>query len=467
VKKNKKFIISIIVIIVVLIVSIFGLLVKGLQKSKASKDALKVRTETVRKGKLIETINAPGEIEPLTKVDISAKVSARVIELPFEEGDRVTAGDPNANPPIPPSVLVRLDSKDMESRLSSAQASREAQKAQVQVDKAHIVGQRATLTGQKARLEQARTDFDRQSKLLESHDISQSAFDLAKATLDELAAQVDAAEQNIIAAELNLIVMEYNLQAAQARVEEAEESLSYTTITAPMDGIITRLNAEVGEVVMTGTMNNPGTVILTVADLSQMILNAQVDETNVGRIRPNCPAKVHVQAFWEDEFEGVVNSIALTSSLSNTGTKYYETKILLQGDVQKLYTGLTADVDIQVKVHEEVLLVPSQSVLERKVDDLPEAIRKDNPQVDPKKTFCTVVYRVVDNKTVVTPVKVGPSDIIDTIIEAGLSEGDRLVIGPYKVLETIAHDKPIEEIKEETKGADGQEEKPKEEPAND
>jgi HlyD family secretion protein len=467
VKKNKKFIISIIVIIPILILSLFFLLLIGLQKAKASKDILKVRTETVRKGKLIETINAPGEIEPRTKVDISAKVSARVVELPYKEGDRVTAGDPNANPPIPPSILVRLDSRDMESRLNSAKASREAQKAQIEVDRARLVGQKATLVGQKARLEQTRTDFQRQEKLLQSHDISQSAFDQAKAALEELAAQVDAAEQNIKAAELNLIVMEHNLQAAQARVEEAEEALSYTTITAPMDGIITRLNAEVGEVVMTGTMNNPGTVILTVADLSQMILNAQVDETNIGRIQTGQLAKIHVQAFWEDEFEGTVHSIALTSSRSTTGTKYYETKILLQGDVQKLYTGLTADVDIQVKVHEEAILVPSQSVLERKIDDLPEAIRKDNPLVDPKKTFCTVVYRIIDKKTVVTPVRVGPSDIMDTIIEAGLSEGDRVVIGPYKVLETITHDKPIEEMPAEKTDAAGQEKKSSEESSHD
>lgn len=465
-KKNKKVIISIIILVAVLILFIFGILFMGLKKSKGS-SALKVRTETVRKGQLIETINAPGEIEPLTKVDISAKVSARVIELPFEEGDRVTAGDPAADPPIPPSVLVRLDSRDMESRLSSAEASREAQKAQILVEKARIVGQSASLLGQKARLEQAHADFQRQEKLLQSHDISQSDFDQAKATLDELSAQVDAAEQNIKAAELNLVVMEHNLQAAQAHVEEAEESLSYTTITAPMDGIITQLNAEVGEVVMTGTMNNPGTVILTVADLSQMILNAQVDETNVGRIQVGQPAKVHVQAFWEDEFEGIVKSIALTSSRSSTGTKYYETKILLQGDVQKLYTGLTADVDIQVKVHEDVLLVPSQSVLERKIDDLPEAIRNFNPQVDPKKSYCTVVYRVIDNKTVVTPVRVGPSDIIDTIIEAGLSEGDRLVIGPYKVLETLGHDKTVEEETKETKDKPEKTKKSGEESPND
>lgn len=451
--KKKKIIIILISAFVLLYLFFCIIAVSvGVKMKKGNPNALKVRSEQVQRGRLIETVNAPGEIEPRTKVDISAKVSARVIELPFEEGDQVTTGDPTADPPVPASVLVRLDSRDLESRLSSAEASREAQKAQIEVDKARILSQKATLIGQKARLEQAQMEFDRQKKLYESHDISQSAFDQARADLEDLQAQLDAAEQNIKAAELNLVVMEHNLQAAEARVEEAKEALSYTTIVAPMDGIITRLNAEVGEVVMTGTMNNPGTIILTVADLSQMILNAEVDETNVGLVEVGQPAKVHVQAFWEDEFEGVVNSIALTNSRSSAGTKYYETKILLKGDVRKLYTGLTADVDIQVKVYDDVLKVPSQAVLERKTEDLPEDIRNSNPLVDPKKTFLTVVYRIVDGKTTVTPVRVGPSDMTHTIIEEGLSDEDRVLIGPYKVLETIGHGTAVEESKDELSG---------------
>ncbi len=465
-KKKTLFFIIAALIILYLLICIAAVIVV-LKIRKGNPNTVQVRSQPAIRGQLIETVSAPGEIEPRTKVDISAKVSARVIELPFEEGDRVTGGDPTAEPPIPPSVLVRLDSRDLESRLSSAEASREAQKAQILVEKARILSQKASLLGQRARLEQARSEFERQQKLLESHDISQSAFDQSRAGLEELQAQVDAAEQNIKASELNLVVMEHNLKAAEARVDEAKEALSYTTILAPMDGIITRLNAEVGEVVMTGTMNNPGTIILTVADLSQMILNAEVDETNIGLVEVGQPAKVHVQAFWEDEFEGVVNSMALTSSRSNTGTKYYETKILLQGDVRKLYTGLTADVDIRVKVHDDILKVPSQAVLERKTEDLPEDLRKNNALVDLKKTYLTVVYRVVDGKTVVTPVRVGPSDMTHTLIEEGLSDGDRVVIGPYKVLETIGHDTAVEESKDNTAEGGPEKSEPNEAEAND
>jgi HlyD family secretion protein len=135
------------------------------------------------------------------------------------------------------------------------------------------------------------------NQLLESQDISQSAFDQVECNLEQLRSQYESSAHAIKAAELNLKVMEHNLTAAEARVEEAREALSYTTIYSPIDGVITQLNAEVGEVVMTGTMNNPGTVILQVADLSTMILLAEVDETNVGQVQIGQPAKICTPLF--------------------------------------------------------------------------------------------------------------------------------------------------------------------------
>lgn len=433
-KKKKTFVvISCCLLVPGLFVS--GVIFSKKQQAGGAEETLKVRMETVGRGRLVETVNAPGAIEPQNKVDISAKLSARVMELPFREGERVTAN----------AVVVRLDSKDMESRLRSAEASRDAEAARIEVEKARVLGQKATLEGTKAKLAQLRTDFERQEQLLASRDISQSVFDQSKAALEELEAQAAASEQSIKASELSLKVMEHTLMAAEARVEEAKEALSYTTITSPIDGVVTRINAEVGEVVMTGTMNNPGTVILQVADLAKMILSAQVDESYIGQVQVGQPAEVHVQAFWEEVFEGVVETIALTHDMTNAGTKYYETEVLLTGDVSKLYSGLTADVDIQTNVFEDVIMVPSQAVLERKTEELPEELRKGgHPLVDMKKTFLTVVYRAVDGKTVVTPVEIGASDLTHTIIEAGLSEGDVVVVGPYKVLETIAHDQAVE-----------------------
>jgi HlyD family secretion protein len=444
VKKSRIIIIT--VVAAVFAFSIFGMMVAG--KIKASGNAAVVRVEHPQRGELLEFVSAPGEIEPKTNVEISAKISARITDLPYDEGARVTHGDPNANPPVPASVLVRLDAKDLESQLLSAQAARSAQAAQIEVEKARLAGQKASLVGLEASLKQAERDLERQKGLLDTKDISQAAFDQAKLALDDLKAQYESAIHTLQAADLNLVVLKHNLEAADARISQAEEALSYTTITSPIDGVVTRLNAEVGELVMTGTMNNPGTVIIEVADLSKMLVVAQVDEADVGKLKVGQKATVHVDAFPDQEFTGVVDSIALAHSMSRTMTKYFRTEILLDTADQKLYSGLTAHVDIETRKHTDVLKVPTQAVLGRETDSLPLKIRENSPHVDTAKAYATVVYRYVDGKAVVTPVKIGQSDLTHTIILSGITEEDKIVVGPYKQLENIKHDQKIRDERE-------------------
>ncbi|MCE5185297.1 MAG: efflux RND transporter periplasmic adaptor subunit [Planctomycetaceae bacterium] len=436
---KKKNLIIIIIAGSVGVLLLMLLVAAGSVKGRKAGVTTTVRLETVAPGEFVEIINAPGEIRPKSEVDISAKVSARIVELPVKEGDKVKEGD----------ILIRLDSKDLESQLRSAEASRDAQKAGIEVEKARILSQTASLKGTLATLKQQEQEFERQHTLLVSNDVSQASFDQCQSRLDELKAQYEAAAQTIKAAELNLIVMDHNLKAADARVEEVQEALSYTTISSPIDGVITQLNAEVGEVVMTGTMNNPGTVILQVADLGVMMLYAELDETNVGQVKIGQKAKIHVPAFWEDEFEGVVQNIALTYKMSQTGSKSYKTEILVEGDVSKLVSGLTADVDIETNRFKDVIKVPSQSVLARRVDILPLEITDDSPIVDKNKTEIPVVYLFKDGKAIAAPVKIGPSDLTHTLIRDGVKEGDSVIVGPYKILEGLQHNAAV--VKEEKK----------------
>jgi HlyD family secretion protein len=442
VKKSRKWII---VIIVVLVGG--GLIQVGLQtRAKNSKAATSVRLEHPKLFTLTESISAPGEIEAQTNVEISAKVSARILALPFEEGDRVTKGDPNATPPIPASVLVRLDSRDLESRLRSAVANRDAQAAQIRVEEERTGGLCQNLISLELQLKQRERDLARQAQLLKSQDVSQSAYDEAKLTFEQLKTQVEAQNHTCTASQVNLEVLQHRLDAADAGIEQANEALTHTTITAPIDGIITRLNAEVGEIVMTGTMNNAGTVILEVADLSRMLVVAQVGEADVGKLATKQKAKVTVQAFPDDTFYGNLDTIALKHRMSNTGTKYYRTEILLDDDpnVAMLYTGLTAHVEIETLTHENVLIVPSQAVLAHEIDDLPLEIRK-LPEVEKDKTVTIVVYRFIDGKAKVTPVTLGSGNLTHRIITAGLCEEDKIVIGPYRVLDDLKNDQAIKD----------------------
>lgn len=404
-----------------------------------------VRLLNPERGTLVESIKAPGEIEPKTKVEISARLSARITALPFEEGDEVTAGNPNASPPVPASVLVKLDSTEREANLRAAEARRAADAAAIDVHRARIEGTRASIDGTRASLRQAELDLERNQELLATRDVAQSVVDQAKSRVDELRASLAAQEQSLRADELNLKVMEFNLVAADASIEQARDDLSYTTIVSPINGTVTRLNAEVGELVVTGTMNNAGTVILEVADLSVMLLNAQVDEAAVGGVKVGQPAKVRINAYPGQIFSGTVQAIALTNDRASDGSKYYKTEILLDTNGREIYSGLTADVEIETRRHEDILKVPSQAVLARPVDDLPLSIRENNPDVDMTKSVATVVYRFVDGKTVVTPVTLGASDASETVILSGLSEADRVIVGPYRVFEQLRHDQPVKD----------------------
>jgi HlyD family secretion protein len=307
--------------------------------------------------------------------------------------------------------------------------------AQLEVEKATIESQKADLAAMRATVTQVELDFERKKVLRESRDISQALFDEAKSRWEERKATLEAARLRLEAAEHSLDVLRYRIEGADADIEQAEEALEYTVIRAPIDGTVTALNAEVGEMVVTGTMNNPGTVILEVADLDSMIL--------VGKVEPGQTAVIHVQAYPDVEIGGAVSTVALTHRNSNRGTKFYRTEIALQPTDVTLYSGLTANVDIRTREHTGVLTVPSQAVLGRKVDELPLAVRESSAFLEADKTYATVVYRMIDGRSVVTPVATGPSDMTRTVISGGLEQGDVVVIGPYKVLNALRHDREI------------------------
>jgi len=415
---------TIVIVIVVLLVvggAIFGAGWWYFGRGAGANEQALVRLEPASRGDLVEIVSAPGQIEPKEKVSISARVSARIRELPFEEGDHVVKDK---------SVLVRLDDRDLRADLGSVSARRASQSAQIGVAKARYKAQQSKIKATGISLADAERDLSRQSALLTSRDVSQATFDAAQAKVDGLRAELESARLSLDAEAETLVAMEHNLKAADADIDKAQDALSYTTITSPIDGVVTRLNAKVGELVVTGTMNNAGTVIIEVADLSKMLVIARVDETAVANLQQGQHARVRMQAYPDEEFEGTVDLISLAHTEDRDGTRYFKTEILLKTGSRRLYSGLNADVEIETRRHTGVIKVPSQAVLSRPTDDLPAALR-NCPEVDLTKTMSTVVYRVRDGKAVVTPVRIGPSDLTHTIILSGLNVGDNLIAGPY------------------------------------
>lgn len=413
------------------------------RQAAAGDDALVVRVEPVSTADLVETVSAPGQVKPRVVVPISARVAARITELPLKVGDRVTRGNPDANPPVPATLLVKLDSKDLESALESVKARYAAQEAERTVAEARIVAGEARIKAQDALLLEAQKNLRRQKQLFESRDVSEAAVDDAISKVDQLTAEIDSARKSLEADRKALLVLKHNLSAADAQIQQAKDNLSYTVITSPINGVVTKVNSEVGETVAP-TINNAGTVIMEVADLSVMLVIAKVDETAVAQLERGQRATVRMTAYENQPFEGTVDTVALAATEERDGTRHYKTEILLQINGQRIPSGLSADVDVETHRHQAVMRVPTQAVLGRPVDDLPTGIR-DLPDVQKAKTITPVVYRFVDGKAVATPVTIGPSDLTHTLIRSGLKAGDRVIVGPYKVLESLQHDRKVKE----------------------
>lgn len=377
-----------------------------------------VRIEKARIGTLSRMISAPGQIEPRTNVKISAQVSARIIALPFRENDPVKQGD----------VIVRLDSRDLQALLD--------------VQKASLKGEQARLEGAQASKTRAESELARVKKLVATGDLS--------------ARDLEQAENDFTQTVSMLRQTEHSIERAGAEIVRTEKDLENTVIASPLDGTITVLNAEVGELVVVGTLNSPGSVIMEIANLADMVLKARVDESNIVPVEQGQPAKVFINAYGEREFKGMVERVELQRKLDRDSTGFFEVWIPIElAKGETLRSGLTANTDIMVETVHDALVVPSQAVLDRKTDDLPKKITENNPNITPGNTFARIVYRVEDipgkatrdgkplRKTIATPVQVGSSDLTRTVIYAGLKEGDAIVVGPFKALQSMRNEQEI------------------------
>lgn len=382
-------------------------------------EAATVRLETVGRSNVTRSVSAPGLVEPRTKVEISAQVSARIVALPFEEGDIVRAGE----------VVVRLDSEDLTARLEAARARLKAQEARFR--------------GSKADLAVALSDFGRKRELHDTGDISDVAYEQSENRYNQAVASVEMATADV--------------EIARAQIIEAERNLANAVISSPIDGVITTLNAEVGELVVVGTLNNAGSIILEIADLSDMLLMARVDESNIAEVRAAQEATVYVNAYRDEPFFGAVERVGLERRRWTDGTYYYEAEIKLQDNPDRpLLSGLSATAEITVQELRDVLVVPSQAVLDRRIDELPKpTVDGAEGIVDKRKTFASVVYVIEEGKAKAVPVSVGPSDLAETVILAGIDEGDRVITGPFKTIVDIADGKLVrDEVEVEAEEAE-------------
>ncbi len=389
-RRRKKLIIVLAVIILIGIIILFNL------QSQREK-SIKVTVEKVEKHDLTSIVSASGEVKPKKNVNISAHVPGRIVKIGVEEGQRVKTGD----------FLLKLDSTQYE-----ANADR---------DRALIRSYKAEQIKAEARLKKDESFYYRQKKLHDEQLISGEELEAAKAQYDISFAAYES--------------IRFQIEQAEASLQSSLDNLSKTIYNSPIDGIITSLRVEEGEVAMIGTMNNPGTVLMTIADLSVMEVEVEVDETDVVNVDLGQNAEVRIDAFPDQTITGRVTEVG-SSALQKVAAAAEESKdfkvvITLEDPPQALKPGLSASADIITAKKDDVLAVPISALVLREKEEDDEKKKSEQEEG---------VYVVEANRVKFQAVKKGiMGEMLIEILE-GLEEGKEIVVGPYDSLRQLKDD---------------------------
>jgi HlyD family secretion protein len=416
------------VLIGIAVVVVFGL--AAFLSVRSGRDrGVEVRTESIERRDLVEIVTASGNIRARRTVDISSDVSARVSELLVDEGDDVVTGQ----------TLLRLEPDQYQASLSRAEASlaqAEAQQAQ-----------------QQANLVQAQRDRDRLTQLR------------ARDSLLVSRQQLDDAETRVEVQQALLQSTRFGVSQARAGVDETEDRLSKTIFTAPMDGKITRLNVEEGETVIIGTMNNPGSLVLTISDLSVIEVVVKVDETEVSEISLGDSASIRIDAFPDVEFAGHVTEIGNSAinppSQQQSGQQAaidFEVVLTLLPSDAPLRPDLSATADIVVERRDDVVAVPIIALTVRdraeiEGDEASSDTGSDTTGAAERDVGAAMddvegVFLASAGKVRFVPVEIGIAGQEYFEVVSGLAEGDTVVAGPYQRIRQLRNGDAIRRMEE-------------------
>ncbi len=409
-KKNRSLLYIILgIVALVVIITIVA-------KMKGGSGAMEVETAKVTRQTIIETIDASGKVQPEKEVKISADISGEIIELKVKEGDKVKQGD----------LLVRIKPDQYQSAVEKARAV-------VNNSKATLSNSKAAYTQAKASLEKAKITYDRNKKLYDLKAISEADFQNIEEDYKVSQAQVEGGKDAVEGAQ-------YNLESTEAALKDAEDALNKTAVYSPIDGIISKLNVELGERVV-GTAQMAGTEMMRVADLRNMQVQSEVNENDIVKLKLGDTTDIDIDAYRGRVFKGIVTEIsnsAESSGLDVEKITNFVVKIrILEASYENLLgadktiptpfrPGMSANVTIHTKTSENVLAVPILAV----------TVRNDKGELDTSSynKGSTVVF-LYDNGTVKSQkVSIGIQDVTYIQITDGLKEGQEIVSGPYRIV---------------------------------
>ncbi|HWN41380.1 MAG TPA: efflux RND transporter periplasmic adaptor subunit [Thermoanaerobaculia bacterium] len=376
------------ILIAVLVLGLLAVVVFASLRGSRREKGTKVYVEEVSRRDIGRVVKASGKIDPREKVNISAHVIGKIEHLYVEEGDLIRKGQPF------------LDLEKEAYTADRDQWSAQLRKAGTEVRQAQV------------------SLADARNKLARARRLNQEGILSAE--------QLEAAELAQATAELRLEDARESVRQAQANLAEAQDNLKKTTIYAPLTGRVIALNTEEGEVVVSGTMNNPASVIGEIADLSVILAKVDVDETEVVLVKPGQKARILVDALPDKEYHGHVAEVGNKgfSRAQQPDVTFFNVEVLLEDPDEDLRPGMSVRAEIDTAVHPDVLVAPIQAVVERDAGD-----EKD------KET--DVVFVAVDGKAVQRAVRTGISDETQVEIVSGVQAGDKVITGPYRSLRDL------------------------------
>lgn len=379
------------ILIAAVVLGLLGVVVFASLKGSRRDKGTKVYVEPVAQRDIGRLVKASGEIDPRVKVNISAHVIGKIEKLYVEEGDPIRKGQP----------FLDLEKESFIAARDQWAAS--LRKAETEVRQAEV------------NLADTRNKLARAERLTKEGILSSEQLEAAQ-----------LAEAN---AKLRLEDARESVLQARANLEKVKDDLAKTTIYSPLTGRVIKLNAEEGEVVVSGTMNNAGSVIGEIADLSEILANVDVDETEVVLVKPGQEAIIKVDALPNKQYHGRVSEVGSKgfNRPAQPDVTFFDVEILLDDPDEDLRPGMSVRAEINTAVHANALVVPIQAVVER---DIKNERTDTTDETD-------VVYVVENGKAVQRPVKTGISDETRVEILSGVKAGDKAVTGPYRSLRDL------------------------------
>ena len=405
-----------------------------------------VTVEALRVRDLDAIVSASCKVQPKRQINVSANTMGRVTRLAVEEGQRVRAGQ----------FLLEIDPRSLEGQLQRGEASVAAARSSLQQARTNVEQARVSL-------DLARQNFKRQDELWKGGLTSRESLDRAQNEVESREAELKAREQDIQ-------TREQQIKQEQASLSTTQYNRSQVIINAPMDGLVTRRNIEEGETAVVGTMNNAGTVLLTIADMSVLEAEAEVDETDIPTVLIGQEARVTIDAVPDRMFRGHVTEIG-NSPIQATGAQAttaqatnFKVVITLDEEVPDVRPGFTCTAEITTATRKNVLAVPIQALTVREMlfDEKgalihepppppPSRFRFGRPNAEPAVAAAPPepppgqtrketegVFVMQDGRAVYVPVKVGVAGERYFEVLSGLKDGDQVITGPFASVRELA-----------------------------